>query len=267
MVRKTSRFSVRKAVSVVMGSAMLLAALPATTVSAAGINDYPYRGTANRLDPWGFYTGYCTSFVAFRLSQEGIHFHGASLTGPNGRTAFFGNGGSWDAAARSIGYTVDTHPSAGAVAVWHGGENYAWWGGHVAYVMAVDPSGRAVVEEYNWSHALAYGTRITQAPRYIHFASGPSAAPAPPAPAPAPPVGHSYRVTDVVRQRSGPGTSFGTRGFLADGQQISLVCQVRSASVINGTGIWDRLSDGSYVTDYYTTTPAFNTFSPGIARC
>jgi hypothetical protein len=27
------------------------------------------------------------------------------------------------------------------------------------------------------------------------------------------------------------------------------------------------LSDGSYVTDYYTSTPAFNTFSPGLSRC
>lgn len=267
MVRKSTRFSVRKAISVVMGSAMLMAAIPATTVSAAGVNDYPYRGTSNRLDPWGFYTGYCTSFVAFRLSQEGVRFHGASLTGPNGRTAFFGNGGSWDAAARSIGYTVDSHPSAGSVAVWHGGENYAWWGGHVAYVMAVDPSGQALVEEYNWAHALAYGTRTTTAPRYIHFVAGHSAPPAPPAPAPAQPAAHLYRVTDMVRQRSGPGTNFATVGFLADGQQIGIACQARSSSIINGTGIWDRLSDGSYVTDYYTTTPAFNTFSPGLSHC
>jgi hypothetical protein len=46
-----------------------------------------------------------------------------------------------------------------------------------------------------------------------------------------------------------------------------VVCQVRSTSVINGTGIWDRLSDGSYVTDYYTSTPAFNNYSPGLSRC
>jgi prepilin-type processing-associated H-X9-DG protein len=267
MVRKSFRFNVRKAMTVVMGSAMLMAAIPATTVSAAGINDYPYRGTANRLDPWGFYTGYCTSFVAFRLSQEGVRFHGASLTGPNGRTAFFGNGGSWDAAARSIGYTVDSHPSVGSVAVWHGGENYAWWGGHVAYVMAVDASGQAVVEEYNWSHYLGYGTRTTQAPRYIHFVAGHSVTPPAPAPAPAPSGAHLYRVTDVVRQRSGPGTSYATLGFLQNGQQISIACQVRSASTINGTSIWDRLTNGSYVTDYYTTTPAFNAFSPGLPHC
>jgi hypothetical protein len=56
-------------------------------------------------------------------------------------------------------------------------------------------------------------------------------------------------------------------GILPAGQRITVVCQVRSASVINGTGIWDRLSDGSYVTDYYTSTPAFNNYSPGLSRC
>lgn len=166
-----------------------------------------------------------------------------------------------------MGYVVDNHPSIGSVAVWHGGENQAWWGGHVAYVMAVDPSGQAIVEEYNWSHYLGYGTRTTQAPRYIHFAGEASTPIAQWAAAPSLPVGHWYRVTDFVRQRSGPGTSFATRGILQGGQRIQIVCQARSSSVINGTGIWDRLSDGTYVTDYYTTTPSFNRFSPGLPHC
>jgi surface antigen len=262
------KFSWRKAFASVMGATVLLVAVPALTVSAAGVDDFPYRGTVNRLDPWGFYTGYCTSFVAFRLSQEGVRLHGASLTGPNGRTAFFGNGGSWDAAARSIGYVVDTHPSVGSVAVWHGGEDRAWWGGHVAYVMAVDGAGNAIVEEYNWANYLRYGQRTTRAPRYIHFVGAavqPVSVPAPPAPAQ--PAGHPFRTTDYVRQRSGPGTGFRTLGVLPPGQRIMVVCQVRSASVINGTGIWDRLSDGSYVTDYYTSTPAFNNYSPGLPHC
>jgi surface antigen len=270
------RFDLRKALSAVMGALMLLLAVPALQVSAAGVDDFPYRGTVNLLDPWGFYTGYCTSFAAFRLSQEGIRFHGASLQGPNGRTAFFGNAGSWDGAAASIGYVVDTHPSVGSVAIWHGGEGGAWWGGHAAYVMAVDNMGNAIVEEYNWSHYLRYGQRTVRAPRYIHFFTGmlpvsiikPLPTPKPPTPkTPTPPVGHPYLTTDVVRHRRGPGTSFASLGNLAAWQQIMIVCQVRSSSAINGTSIWDRLSDGSYVTDYYTTTPAFNQFSPGLSGC
>src|ERR1700686_4670404 len=93
------KFSWRKAFVSLMGATVLLVGVPALTVSAAGVDDFPYRGTVNKLDPWGFYTGYCTSFVAFRLSQEGVRLHGASLQGPNGKTAFFGNGGSSDAAA------------------------------------------------------------------------------------------------------------------------------------------------------------------------
>jgi surface antigen len=260
-------FSWRKAISSLMGATILLFGIPAVTVSAAGIDDYPYRGTANVLDPWGFYSGYCTSFVAFRLSQAGIVFHGSSLTGPNGKTAFFGNGGSWDAAAASIGYAVDSNPTVGSVAVWHGGEDGAWSGGHVAYVMAVDGAGNATVEEYNWSNYLRYGQRTTRARRYIHFGGAAVIRPiSTPKPAPAP-IGHPYRTTDFVRQRSGPGTGYRVLGVLPPGKRIMIVCQVRSSSVIRGTGIWDRLSDGSYITDYYTTTPAFNRFSPGIARC
>src|SRR4030088_1968573 len=207
------RFGVRKALSAVMGATVLLVGVPALTVSAAGVDDYPYRGTVNKLDPWGFYTGYCTSFAAFRLSQEGVRLHGATLRGPNGKTAFLGNGGSWDAAARSIGYVVDTHPTVGSVAVWRGGEDRAWWGGHVAYVMAVDGAGNATVEEYNWSNYLRYGQRTTRARRYIHFVGSTIQPVSLPAPKPAP-AGHPFRTTDVVRQRTGPGTGYRTLGIL-----------------------------------------------------
>src|ERR1700694_3658592 len=86
-------------------------------------------------------------------------------------------------------------------------------------------------------------------------------------PGPPNPVGQPFRTTDFVRQRSGPGTGYRSLGILAAGQRITVVCQVRSASVIKGTGIWDRLSDGSYVTDYYTSTPAFNRSTPGWSHC
>src|SRR3981081_1448919 len=109
------KFSVRKLCAAALGAAVLLVGVPALTVSAAGVDDYPYRGTVNKLDPWGFYTGYCTSFAAFRLSQEGIRLHGASVQGPNGKTAFFGNGGTWDAAAEAHGYGGGSRPRVGCI--------------------------------------------------------------------------------------------------------------------------------------------------------
>src|SRR2546425_12415863 len=111
------RFSLRKALSALMGATVLLLGIPALTVSAAGIDDYPYRGTSNLLDRWGFYTGYCTSFAAFRLSQEGVVLHGATLQGPDGRWAFFGNGGGSDARAAALGYGGEARWCGGAVAV------------------------------------------------------------------------------------------------------------------------------------------------------
>ena len=251
----------RKGFSAAILALIMLVAVQLIADATVGVDDYPYRGTVGIVDPWGFYTGYCTSFVAWRLSQAGIRFHGSTLSGPNGQTRFFGNAGDWDRAAAEIGFAVDTWPTPGAVAIWHGGEGGAWAGGHAAYVMAVDGAGRATVEEYNWSVRFGYGIRTTAAPRYIHF----SAAPPPPV---APPSStRQYHTTAVVRARTGPGTSFAMVRVIPSGAAIQIACQTRTASVINGTGIWDRLADGTYVTDYYTTTPAFNTFSPGISRC
>jgi surface antigen len=265
--------SVAKTLAGVMAAAVLLVGVPVMTVSATG-DDYPFKGRPNQVDPWGFYTGYCTSFTAWRLSQAGIVFHGASLRGPNGQTARFGNGGNWDAAARAVGFTVDSHPSVGAVAVWHGGEGGAWPGGHVAYVIGVS-GGQAIVEEYNWSHYLAYDTRVAQAPRYVHFRPAAPVTTAPPKPAPpAPPgpaavtlVGHPYRVTHTVRVRSAATVQSRPVGLLPAGSRIMVVCQVRSNSVVNGSPIWDRLQGGGYVADYYTTTPGVRAFSPGLPRC
>ena len=246
-----------------IGAAVLVVAIAGSGGAAVGTNDYPYRGTVNLVDPWGFYTGYCTSFVAWRLSQLGIRMHAGSWTGPNGVTARFGNGGNWDAAARAVGLVVDTHPAPGSVAVWHSYEGGAWNGGHVAYVMAVDGSGRAIVEEYNWTYRFGYDQRATYAPRYIHFRA---TAPAP-APAPQPIAYHTYRTTAVVNERRGPGLGYAIAGQLASGATINIVCQTRSASAVNGTTIWDRLTNGLYVTDYYTTTPVYNQFTPGIPQC
>lgn len=255
------RHSIRKTVCAlaialsVMGGAHLSA-------DAVGSDDFPYRGIVGRLDPWGFYTGYCTSFVAWRLAQAGIPFRGATLRGPSGQARLFGNAGDWDAAARAIGFLVDNRPTPGAVAVWHGGQDGAWPTGHVAYVTGVDAAGGALVEEYNWGARFRYGTRATRTATYIHFTGAVTPPPPPP-----PPSARGFGTTTDLRARTGPGTDFAIVRVLPSGATIQIACQVRSSSVVGGSGIWDRLTDGTYVTDYYTTTPAFNDFSPGVARC
>lgn len=263
---------------------MLFAAVAALAITvtaqvpAMAADDYPtaYRAGTVAIDATGFYTRQCVSFVAWRLSQAGLPMRGASLTGPNGQTRFFGNGGNWDTAARQVGFAVDTTPTVGSVAQWHGGEQGAFWSGHVAFVAATYPDGQVLVEEYNWSAPLRYGQRVARAPRYIHF-TGASRPIPPPAPAPTPtpvpqplppaPALAWYHTTAALNARTGPGTGYRVARVLPSGTAIGLACQTRSASLINGSGIWDRLADGTYVTDYYTTTPAFNNFSPGIPRC
>jgi surface antigen len=255
--RSVLRFGIMAGLSALV---VLLGTSSASPVLASG-DDYPYRGTHNVLDRWGFYTGYCVSFAAWRLSQHGVLFRNATLRGPNGQTRFFGNGGDWDRNALAVGYTVDTHPTPGAIAIWHSGEDHAWSTGHAAYVAAVDSAGNATVEEYNWTHLYGYDLRVTRAPRYIHFggaAAGPTLS-----------VSRYplYHTTHAVHERAGPGFGFAVVATLPGNTGVRVVCQVRSASVVNGSPIWDRLTDGHYLTDFYVSTPAFASFSPGLARC
>jgi len=42
---------------------------------------------------------------------------------------------------------------------------------------------------------------------------------------------------------------------------------VQSSSSVNGSAIWDLLTTGYFVSDYYVNTPDVGKFSPGIARC
>ncbi len=262
--------SLRKGLGASLGALTILLSGQVVAGAAVGTDDYPYRGTVGMVDPWGFFTGYCTSFVAWRLSQAGVNFRHATLTGPNGQSRFFGNAGDWDQAARGAGFTVDTRPTPGSVGIWHGGEGGAWPGGHAAYVVAVDAAGRVTVEEYNWGVRFGYGMRTTQAARYIHFTAAPAMTPLPPATPsvqPSPPTSREYHTTAALRARTGPGTMFAVVRVIPSGATIQIACQVRSGSIINGSGIWDRLTDGTYVTDFYTTTPAFNDFTPGVPRC
>src|SRR5205823_3031240 len=70
-----------------------------------------------------------------------------------------------------------------------------------------------------------------------------------------------------LKKRTGPGLTYPYGAVLPEGQNIQVVCQVRSGSAVGGSTIWDRLSDGTYVSDFYTDTPVYNGFTPGIGQC
>jgi len=66
--------------------------------------------------------------------------------------------------------------------------------------------------------------------------------------------------------RSGPTTSSARIGTVPEGASISIHCQTYGDN-INGSTIWDQLSSGGFVTDWYVNTPSIGAFSPGIGQC
>jgi surface antigen len=186
-----------------------------------------------------------------------------------------GNAGTWDERAAAAGFPVDGSPQAGDVGVMEPGEHHAGGYGHVFYVERVVGDGTIVISEMNWAGYGIVSQRTIPAAgiRFIHRKG---AQPTPPGdPAPRVFVHHVVGTCAEgacgLRRRSGPGYSaYAVLGTVYDGQEIAIVCQAMGEAVAgrNATSaVWDRLSDGSYVSDYYTDTPAVGTWSAPIPHC
>jgi surface antigen len=108
----------------------------------------------------------------------------------------------------------------------------------------------------------------------------------PPAPTPTPtpttppptPTYFAYHVTGTCRDgacgltlRAGPGYSnYAAVGGLAEGAEADVVCQAMGQTVSNGyaaSAIWDKLTNGDWVSDFYLDTPNIGTWSPPIPQC
>jgi surface antigen len=92
------------------------------------------------------------------------------------------------------------------------------------------------------------------------------------------PVYFVHHVTGTCRDgacgltiRSGPGyTGYAALGALPEGAEADVVCQAIGQTVSNGyaaSSIWDRLTDGRWVSDFYLDTPSIGTWSPPIPQC
>jgi surface antigen len=90
----------------------------------------PYNCTP---DPWGYYIGQCTSYVAWKRAAIGKPI-------PPAR----GNGGEWTGA--KAGYPQSDQPEYGDVMVFP----YIGGDGHVAFVESVNSDGTVYISEYNW---------------------------------------------------------------------------------------------------------------------
>ena len=135
------------------------------------------------FDQWGYEYRNCTSFVAWKISQE---FNGRDISG-------WGNAADWATAAQNAGYSLDSSPQAGDIAVW--GSEVGDGFGHVAYVASVS-NGVATFDEYNVAGTGAYTDSYTSTDHpggqvhpnwYIHMgtpADGGGGSPPPPPPPP-----------------------------------------------------------------------------------
>ena len=81
----------------------------------------------------------------------------------------------------------------------------------------------------------------------------------------------SYSVTATVNVRSGPGTGSSVIGSEPTGAGFTLQCQWQGSTSVGGNATWDEVSFANglsgAISDYYTTTPSFNSFAPGTGAC
>ena len=76
----------------------------------------------------------------------------------------------------------------------------------------------------------------------------------------------TYQATAAIRARSGPGPSYPLVKLYPDGSSLAVVCQAPGPAV-GTTTVWDKLNNGSYVTDYYVSTPSKTGYSAPATRC
>lgn len=86
--------------------------------------------------------------------------------------------------------------------------------------------------------------------------------------APVATVTRRYRVTSSTRlnARKGPTTSSSVVRQYNPGSTVSVVCQARGQK-IGSTRVWNRLANGSWVTDRHLSTPSRSGFSSALPRC
>src|SRR6266568_1808133 len=81
----------------------------------------------------------------------------------------------------------------------------------------------------------------------------------------------TYSTTAIVNVRSGPGTGYPFVVKEPAGAQFTLQCQWQGGTSVNGNATWDKVTFANGVTgaitDYYTTTPSWNSYAPGTGAC
>lgn len=251
-------------------------------------------------DPFYLEAGQCTWYAAGRRPDLNGIVHGnagewlAEARGrvPEGTTPVVGAIAVWlpnTGGAYSAGHVAYVAAvSGGSVTV----QDFNWGTPHESYHEHTVP--------VSWISGYIYGGPAGSGP-----GSPPAASPAPPVPQPSPPAPpqpaapttpqpgapaapqptpptapsyYVYQVTGTCRDgacgltlRAGPGySSYASLGSLPEGADADVVCQAMGETVSNGyasSAVWDKLTSGAWVSDFYLNTPNIGTWSPPIPQC
>ncbi|WP_327684632.1 glycoside hydrolase domain-containing protein [Streptomyces sp. NBC_00467] len=81
-------------------------------------------------------------------------------------------------------------------------------------------------------------------------------------------VAYPYSVTSTtaLNARTGPSTTYPAAKSYPPGTTVRVVCQTPGPAV-GGSPVWDKLSDGTYVTDRYVSTPSNTGYSRPLPLC
>ena len=86
--------------------------------------------------------------------------------------------------------------------------------------------------------------------------------------APLPRCAYPFQVTvaGALNEHTGPGVSYPVKGSLAAGALAWVTCQ-HAGSKVGTTSVWDKLTNGRWVTDYYVSTLNKTSYSKPVPRC
>ena len=118
--------------------------------------------------PWGFTSRHAPDYIAWRFFERDVTFS-ATMAGPNGTEARFGDPATSATHAAGLGFKVDNMARAGAIAHRNAGEQGAGAAGHVAYSSGQPGRlGGGVGVDWDVVNGYSQGT-LVRAPRYIHI--------------------------------------------------------------------------------------------------
>ena len=212
---------------------------------AKALGILPGSAIYNDMEHYDNTNATCRSAVLHYLSAwtKQLHFQ-RYLSGVYGHQ----NSGAPDLAAayNSPSYA---RPDAVWIARWDGNSSLTGWPTVPNSFWAVGQRGK----QYRGDHTETYGgvTLNIDSDRFD---------------APVASVWYRYTVRTTIHSYSGPSTAYPVRSTIAANSSVRIVCQTFGPK-IGTTTVWNKLIDGTYVTDYYVRTPSKPGYSAPIPGC